>query len=167
MKEPYISIIAAIGMNRAFGKDGKLLWQIPDDLDRFKLVTYGHPIIMSRETFDSIQPAAGKPMPDRPHIIVTDDPSWAYEGVAVVSSFDEAVAQAKSLDQQEIFIRGGGELYEAALPLSTRFYLTLVEDEKEGDSYFPVCPDYFKKKVFHEEREWNGIKYHWIEFERE
>ncbi|MBM3261321.1 dihydrofolate reductase [Candidatus Kaiserbacteria bacterium] len=164
MKEPHISIIVAIGINRAIGKNGKLLWHIPDDLDRFKLVTYGHPVIMSSELFESTR---ATPLSERPHIVVTGDPVWQYEGVIVARSIEDALTQAKELDQEEIFIRGGGSLYEAVLPYADRFYLTLIEDEKEGDSYFPVSPDYFKKKVFHEVRQWNNLTYHWIELERE
>jgi dihydrofolate reductase len=170
MKKPQISIVVAIGHGRrwngALGKDGKLLWHIPEDLRRFKALTLGHPIIMGRKTFESIVAILGKPLPGRTNIVVTRDPAWHYEGVLAAHSLEEAIDRAKELDQEEIFIGGGGEIYKAALPYVDKLYLTLIEDEKEGDSYFPPYEDQFIKKVFDEGHEWGDIKYRWVDLER-
>ena len=170
MKKPQISIVVAIGRGRkwngALGKDGKLLWHIPEDLKRFKAITLGHPIIMGRKTFESIIAMIGKPLPDRTNIVVTRDPSWSYGDVIVAHSLEEAIAEAKKLDHEEIFIGGGGEIYKAALPYVDKLYLTLIDDDKEGDSYFPPYEDQFTENVFEKTCEWNGLKYTWIDMVR-
>src|SRR3989338_9478399 len=94
-----VCAVVAIGKNRELGKEGKLLWHIPDDLARFKRLTLGHPIIMGRKTFESILGyTQGKPLPGRTNIVVTRDADWRYEGVTVVSSLEDAIAKAKELD---------------------------------------------------------------------
>jgi dihydrofolate reductase len=167
MKKPRIAIVAAIGrdknLNRVLGKENKLLWHIPDDLKRFKALTIGHPIIFGRKTFESI----GRPLPGRTNIVVTRDQSWTHEGVTVVHSLDEAIELANTLDQEEIHIGGGGQLYQEVLPLVDKLYLTLIDDEKEGDAFFPPYEDQFTKKTFEEAHEWNGLKYRWVDLERE
>src|SRR6185503_7742279 len=107
-----ISAIAAIGRNRELGKGNQLIWQIPDDLKRFKSLTTGHPIIMGRKTFDSI----GRVLPNRTNIVITRDTHWNHEGVVVAHSVEDAIEKGKALDQSEIFIIGGAQIYEAALP---------------------------------------------------
>jgi len=171
MNSPQISIVVAIGHGRqwngALGKDGKLLWHIPEDLKRFKALTLNHPIIMGRKTFESIVAMLGKALPDRTNIVVTRDPSWSYEGAIVVHSLEEGIKEAKEIDSEEIFIGGGGEIYKAALPYVDKLYLTLIDDEKEGDSYFPPYKDQFPVKISQIDQEWKGIKYHWIDLARE
>ena len=166
MKKPRICIVVAIGrdknLNRVLGKENKLLWHIPDDLKRFKALTTGHPIIFGRKTFESI----GRVLPGRTNIVVTRDPNWSFEGVMVAHSLEEAIELAKALDQEEIHIGGGGQLYQEALPLVDKLYLTLIDDEKEGDAFFPPYEDQFTKKTFEEQREWNGLKYTWVDLER-
>ena len=163
---PRVAIVVAIGrdkkLNRVLGKDNNLLWRIPDDLKRFKALTMGHPIIMGRKTFESI----GKLLPGRTNIVVTRDPKWTFPGATVVHSLEEGINKAKQIDAVEIHIGGGAQIYKQALPYVDKLYLTLVDDEKEGDSFFPPYEDQFTKKVFEEEREWNGIKYTWVNLER-
>ena len=167
MKGTKICAVVAIGKNRELGKEGKLLWHIPDDLKRFKELTLGHPIIMGRKTFESILGyTQGKPLPGRTNIVVTRDADWTYEGVTVVSSLEEGIAKAKDLDAEEIHIGGGAQIYEQALPYIDKLYLTLIDDEKEADSFFPPYEKEFTKKVFEEAREWNGLKYRWADLER-
>ena len=158
--------VVAIGKNRELGLDGKLLWHIPDDLKRFKALTLGHPIIMGRKTFESIVGYLGKPLPGRTNIVVTRDAAWKYEGVIVASSLEEAIAKGRELDDTEVHIGGGAQIYEQALPHIDKLYLTLVEDEKQADSFFPPYEKEFTKKVFEEKREWNGLKYTWVDLER-
>lgn len=170
MNKPQISIVVAIGNGRkwngALGKDGKLLWHIPEDLQRFKRITLNHPIIMGRKTFESIVSILGKPLPGRTNIVVTRDPAWQYDGVLVAHSLEEALEKAHEIDQEEIFIGGGGEIYRAALPLVDKLYLTLINDDKEGDAYFPAYEDQFTEKVWEKECEWNGLKYQWVDLVR-
>lgn len=172
-----ISIVAAISRNRVLGKDNKLLWHIPDDLQRFKRLTLGHPIIMGRKTFESILTTLGKSLPGRTNIVVTRDASRLnldasrfnldVQDVATASSIKEAIEKARQAPGgDEIFIGGGGEIYRQALPFVDKLYLTLIEDDKEGDSYFPEYKKEFTKKVFEEHHEHEGIKYTWVDLER-
>ncbi len=177
---PKISIVAAIGNgrlhNRVLGKDNELLWRIPDDLKRFRELTRGHPVIMGRKTFESIVAATGGPLSGRPNIVITRDPNYQAQSLvpsvdtnkslSFVSSIEEALAAASTLDSDEIFVIGGGQIYAAALPYVDKLYLTLIDDDKEGDSFFLAYEDQFTTKTFEEDREWNGLKYRWVDLER-
>lgn len=166
MQNPRIAIVVAIGKNREIGKNGKLLWHIPDDLKRFKALTLEHPVIMGRKTFESIISILGKPLPDRTNIVITRDKAWQYENVLVFSSLEDALAKARELDQEEVHIGGGAELYKQALPFVDRLYLTLIDDTKEADTYFPEYEQEFTKKISEETREHEGLKYSWVTLER-
>ncbi len=161
-----IAAVVAIGKNRELGKGNKLLWHIPDDLQRFRQLTKGHPIIMGRKTFESIAGYVGGPLPERTNIVITRNPNWVYEGVIVARSFEEAIEIAIEIDSEEIHIGGGAELYKQTLPIIEKLYLTLVDAEAEADSFFPSYEHLFAKKVFEEEREWGGLKYCWIDLEK-
>ncbi len=165
MTGPKIIAIAAIGRNRVLGKGNDLIWKIPDDMKRLRDVTTGHPLIMGRKTFDSIISAVGKPLPNRPHIVITRDAKWQHEGAIVVHSIEDAISKAKDLDQEKIFIFGGAQIYAAALPYTDVLMLTLIDDEKEGDAYFPDHAE-FTKEVFREDREFEGLKYSWVDLTR-
>lgn len=136
MNNLIISMIAAVAKNRAIGRDGHLLWKLQGDLQRFKLLTMGKPVIMGRKTFESI----GKPLAERPNIVLTRDTTFAPEGVTVVHDFGTAIAQATPLavgGHGEIMIIGGGTIYAEALPLADKLYLTVVDDAPDGDAFFP------------------------------
>lgn len=164
----HISAVVAIGRNRVIGNENKLLWPIPDDLKRFKQLTMGHPVIMGRKTFESIMASLGKPLPGRTNIVVTRDTDYKVpEGVELAHTFPEALSIAKaSPGAEEIIIGGGGQIYELALPFTTRIYLTLIDDEQPGDSYFPAYEDQFTRETFREDREHNGLKYSWVTLDR-
>jgi dihydrofolate reductase len=168
-EKPRISIVAGLGRdkqhNRVIGKDNRLLWHIPDDLKRFKDLTLGHPVVMGRKTFESIVAVLGTPLPGRTNIVVTRDASWSYPGVEIRHSLEAALELARSLDSEEIFIGGGTELYVQALPHVDRLYLTLIDDEKEGDTFFPDYDD-FKEEISREERRWNELRYMWLTLDR-
>lgn len=126
-----ISLIVAMDKNNVIGKDNKMPWHIPDDLKRFKKLTMGKPIIMGRKTFESI----GKPLPGRINIILTKDVNYSQDGCNVVHSVDEALKFCKGND--ELMVIGGAKIYEQFLIMAKKIYLTLVDDEYEGDTYFP------------------------------
>jgi len=166
-KRGKLAAVVAIGKNRELGKEGKLLWHIPDDLKRFKALTKGHPIIMGRKTFESIIEYVGGPLPARTNIVVTRDANYAHEGALVAHSLEEAVEIAKTKPgADEIHIGGGAELYKQALPMIDKLYLTLIDAEAEADSFFPPYEHLFTKKVFEESHEWKGLKYTWVDLER-
>ena len=156
-----VSIIAAIGKNRELGKMNELIWRISDDLKRFKTLTMGHPIIMGRKTYESI----GKPLPGRTNIIVSRMAPEA-PGCTVVNSFVRALDLARNIDQQEVFIIGGAQIYAEALPLSDRLYLTLIDDTNaHADAFFPPYPD-FTRVVSSEPHEDFVPPYRWSILER-
>lgn len=164
-----ISIIAALGKHREIGKDGKLLWHIPDDLKRFKELTLGHPVIMGRKTRESL-PQKAKLLPQRTNIVVTRTIPFAQMsgGSALIyaNSIREAFEKAKE-KSSEIFVIGGAQIYEQALPYADRLYLTLIDDEKDADSFFPSYEHLFQK-ILHEEKRvtTEGLCYRWVNMGR-
>ncbi len=128
-----ISLVVACGRNNVIGSGGGIPWHVPADLKQFKSLTMGKPIIMGRKTYQSI----GRPLPGRTNIVITRDPEFAAEGIQISDSLDAALEQAGALGD-EIMIIGGGEIYEAALPMAKRIYMTRIELEPEGDVFFPT-----------------------------
>src|SRR3989344_2291314 len=166
MKKPIVAAVVAIGRNRELGKEGKLLWRIPEDIQRFRDLTRGHALILGRKTFDSILSYRGTPLPDRTNIVITRDTDWKSEGVTVVHSLAEAMEKAREIEKEEIHIGGGAEKYKKALPQIDKLYLTLIDAEGEADTFFPPYEDQFTKIVSQEDHEWNGIKYKYVDLER-
>ena len=157
-----ISMIAAIASgNRALGKDNKLIYHIREDLQRFKKLTSGHIIIMGRKTFESI----GKPLPNRTNIVITHDKTYSVEGIIVVHSLDEALRLVQLKGDDEVFIIGGGQIYQEAIKKADKLYLTIVEGSPDADTFFPDYFD-FKKVVFEEGHEEDGLKYKFLDLER-
>lgn len=162
-----ISMIAAIGKNRELGKGNELVWRIPDDLKRVRALTMGHPLVMGRKTFDSIVSAVGHPLPGRTNIVVTRDPNWQYDGITVVHSVEEGIEAARRAQgSDEIFIFGGAQIYEAALPHANTLHLTLIDGTKDADSFFPPYESEFTKIVAEEAHEHEGLKYRFVDLER-
>ncbi|MGO1247073.1 MAG: type 3 dihydrofolate reductase [Oceanisphaera sp.] len=126
-----VSMIVAMARNGVIGKDNTMPWHLPADLAYFKQTTLGKPIVMGRNTFNSI----GKPLPGRRNVIVSRSLTQAPAGTEVVDSPEAALALLQ--DETEVMIMGGGALYQAMLPFTQRLYLTLIEAEIEGDTYFP------------------------------
>ena len=130
----FISIIVAMDENRGIGIGNRLPWRLPDDLKYFKNTTLGHHLVMGRKTFDSL----GKPLPGRINIVLTRDPNYNPGGEVVIAhSLGEALTHARSGQERETFICGGGALYRQSLPLAHRLYLTLVHTQTEADVFFP------------------------------
>ncbi|WP_124978856.1 dihydrofolate reductase [Nonlabens xiamenensis] len=126
-----ITMIAAAGANNELGKDGDLVWHLPDDFRRFKELTTGHHIIMGRKTFESFP----KPLPNRTHIILTKDTHYKTKAGIVVHDLETALATAAGDDQP--FIIGGGEIYKQFLPMADVIELTRVHGSFESDTFFP------------------------------
>ncbi|ART79940.1 type 3 dihydrofolate reductase [Oceanisphaera avium] len=126
-----VAMIVAMTRNGVIGKDNAMPWHLPADLAYFKQTTLGKPIVMGRNTFNSI----GRALPGRRNIIVSQSLTDAPTGTEVVSSPAAALALVK--DEAEVMVMGGGQLYQAFLSLSQRLYLTLIEADVQGDTYFP------------------------------
>jgi dihydrofolate reductase len=131
-RQPCISLVAAVADTGVIGRDGDLPWRLPADLKHFKKLTRGHTIVMGRRTFESI----GRPLPERRNIVVTRQTDSAQPGVEVVHSLEDAIELSRG--ESEVFVIGGRAIYEAALPLANRLYLTRVHGQIEGDVYFPT-----------------------------
>jgi dihydrofolate reductase len=125
-----LAIIVAMASNRTIGINNTLPWRIPADLKRFKTLTMGHHLIMGRKTFDSI----GKPLPGRTTVVVTRNDALKIEGCIMAYSLEEAIKACVGDD--EIFIVGGAELYALAMPLVDTIYLTEINRDVAGDTYF-------------------------------
>ncbi|HYF29233.1 MAG TPA: dihydrofolate reductase [Candidatus Paceibacterota bacterium] len=161
-----ISLVVALGHNNVIGKDNGLLWHLPDDLKRFKMLTLGHPVIMGRKTWESL-PERVRPLPGRTNIVVTRDENYRADGALVARSIEDAFELAKaSPGSEEICVIGGGEIYRLALPHATRLYLTLVDDPTPGTVTFPDYAE-FTKEVEREEHSESGINYTWLRLDRE
>jgi len=128
-----IAVIAAMAQNRTIGLDGKLPWQLPGDLQRFKQLTMGQTLLMGRKTYQSI----GRPLPGRETLVLSRDGRFQAEGCTVVSSLAEGITTAQS---EQLFICGGEEIYRQALPLAEKIYLTELLIDVDGDTFFPELP---------------------------
>lgn len=131
-------LIAAVARNGVIGRDNDLPWRYPVDLKWFKAKTLGHPIIMGRKNWESFR---GRPLPGRPHVVVSRSPRPADlpAGVRWIDDLGTAIATARAIDgEQPPYIIGGGEIYRQALPLATRMYLTEIPLEPEGTVTFPA-----------------------------
>lgn len=127
-----LSIIAAMDQNQLIGKQGKIPWSLSADLKYFKKTTMGAPIIMGRKTFESI----GSPLPGRKNIILTRNKDYKAEGCEVVHSKDKILDEFLQ-KKEEAFIIGGAEIYKQFLAYCDNLYLTIIEDQFSGDTYFP------------------------------
>lgn len=125
-----ISIIAAMSDNRVIGKDGKIPWRCPSDLQRFKRFTHGHYVVMGRKTFESVPRLKGRKV-----VVVTRNRGYEPVHAETVSSFERVLTLPERVE--EVFIAGGAEIYREALRYADRMYLTIVPGEYEGDTFFP------------------------------
>lgn len=159
---PRISLIAALAQNRVIGVNNTLPWRLPEDLQRFKTLTMGHPIVMGRKTFESI----GRPLPGRTTVIISRSAYSTPADCRVVHSIAEAVAVCK--DEPEIFFVGGAQLYEQLLPRAERLYLTEIQAEFAGDAWFPPFDpaDWmtFSREQRHDDT--SGLSYDFVIYQR-
>ncbi len=133
IKKTVLSLIVAMAQNRAIGLNNDMPWHLPADLKHFKKLTSGHAIIMGRKTFESLP---NGPLPNRRNIIISETLNPVPQGCEKVESIAEALKLIH--EEQEVFIIGGGSIYEQFLPLADKLYLTIIEADFEADTYFPV-----------------------------
>lgn len=131
-----VAFVVAVARNGVIGRAGGLPWYISADLKRFKAITMGKPLIMGRKTWESLPK---KPLPGRPHIVITRQKNYVAEGATVVSDLPSALAAAGQVE--EVCVIGGGEIFAMFLPQTDRIYLTEVDVEVDGDTFFtPLDP---------------------------
>lgn len=128
-----VSCIVAAAKHNVIGKDNDIPWYLPADLKYFKKITLGHPVIMGRKCFESI----GRPLPKRTNIIVTRDPYYMVSNCLIVHSIQEALEMAYDQGAEEVFIIGGGTIYDQSKDLWDNLYLTEVDLDVKGDVFFP------------------------------
>ena len=129
----YISMIAAMTNARVIGLNNTMPWHLPADLKHFKAVTLGKPVIMGRKTYESI----GKALPGRKNIVITRNTDYKLADAHTVQSVQSALTLAGAEEQEEVIVIGGGRIYQELLPQAKRLYLTLINADIEGDTYFP------------------------------
>ncbi len=129
-----LNLVVAMAQNRVIGRDNQLPWRLPEDLAYFRRVTWGHPILMGRKTYESI----GRPLPGRQNIVLTRQANWQQTGVDVAFDLDQAMGLVRSSeDRPQLMVIGGENLYRQCLPLASKLWITLVHSNVEGDAYFP------------------------------
>ncbi|MFL2996163.1 MAG: dihydrofolate reductase [Cytophagales bacterium] len=131
-----ISLIVAVSENMVIGKDNKLAWHLPDDMNYFSNMTKGHSIIMGRKNWESI-PKKYRPLPERKNIVVTRNNKFEDKGAIIVNSIEKAVEKARGFDEEEIFIIGGGEIYKLGFAYVDKLYITEIYANIDGNTYFP------------------------------
>jgi len=157
-----VTLVAAMGRNRAIGLAGRMPWHLPAELKHFKRLTMGKSIVMGRKTWQAI----GRPLPGRQNIVISGNPAFLAKHVELVGSLNEALEIAQS---DEVMVIGGGQVYELAMPMAQRMVLTMIDIEPEADTWFPAW----------DERQWvqtgeerfpaepdNGLAYRIVEFKR-
>jgi dihydrofolate reductase len=142
----HLSLIAAMTPNRVIGANNRLLWRLPAELQYFKKITLGKPIIMGRKTHESI----GRALPGRRNIIISGNRDFHALDCEVVSSLEAALSLVQS--DQEVMIIGGAQIYQQTLSQAQRLYLTLVHHEFTGDAFFPPWKAAEWREIQHEER---------------
>jgi len=149
-----ISLILAMGRNRAIGRDNKLPWHLPADLAHFKVTTMGKPILMGRKTWESI----GKALPGRLNIVLTGQAAYHADGATVVHSIDDAISVCESAD--ELMVIGGAGVYQAFLPRAQKIYLTWIDEDFEGDTFFPELDEQAWREEAREDHRADGKNPH-------
>lgn len=157
-----ISLIVAMARNGAIGIDNKMPWYLPEDLQHFRSLTMNKPIVMGRKTFEAI----GRPLPGRDNIVISRNSDFKAEGITLVGTTMQALQVANHA--QEIMIIGGAQIYRFFLPLAQRFYITCIDADIAGDTYFPTWqPDEWEEYERHPPRiSPGGIPYYFLTLER-
>lgn len=158
-----VILIAAMEVNRAIGKDNKLLHNIKEDLARFKEITTGKPIVMGRKTFESLPNGA---LPDRVNYVLTSDENYKADGCVVVNSIDNIIQLTEG--NEEVFVIGGESIYKQFMPIATKIYLTIINHEtKDADTYFPEIDKKDWQMISQSEPKKvskKGVSYKFVEF---
>lgn len=130
-----LSLIAAMAKNNCIGKNNKLPWHIPEDLKHFQQITKGKTVLMGRKTFESIISYLKKPLPNRTNIVITRNASFQVpSGVEIYDDIQKALNKHKN---EEVIVIGGADIYAQTINLADKLYITLVDQEAEGDAFFP------------------------------
>lgn len=160
-----LSIIVAKAKNNIIGRENKLVWKLPADLQHFKELTTGHTIIMGRKTFESL----GRVLPNRKHIVFSQNPDFKvnHENVQVVHSMLEI--QEYIENEEENFVIGGAMIYNLLMPHVTKMYVTEIDEEFEGDAFFPRINTEIWQETSREKgpkNEANNLDYDYVTYDK-
>ena len=160
-----LSIIVAVAKNSVIGKNNQLIWHLPEDLKRFKKLTTGHTIIMGRRTFESL----GRVLPNRKHVILCNDQELKIDDENVEVLEDISMLDKYKNSDEENFIIGGATIYKLLMPMADKMYITHINEEFDGDVYFPQIDEKEWKKVSEETGPDDGVnnfEYKYVIYER-
>ncbi len=165
-EEETMELIVAVSEDWRIGKDGNLLFSIPEDMKFFRQTTQGKTVVMGRKTLESLP--GGKPLKNRQNIVLTRNEDWTAEGVQVCHTVDEVCKAVESLDPSQVMVIGGAEIYRQMLSLCDRAYVTRVFAQAPADSFFPNLEDKsdWKLESQSEEREHEGLRYRFCTYVR-
>jgi len=152
------SLIAIMAENRVIGNRSAIPWHIPSDQKRFRQITMGHPVIFGRVTFEII----GRPLPGRRNIVLTRQARYNFPGVSVAHSLEEAFVSCRG--EEDVFVCGGGTVFLETIAFADRIYLSIIHRSYEGDTFFPVEPDYFLEVAREEIQE--ALPYSVVQYDR-
>jgi dihydrofolate reductase len=157
-----ISIVVARASNGVIGRDGELPWRLPSDMRYFRELTTGHTVVMGRKTFESL-PSKYRPLPDRRNLVLSATPHRELPGAEVFPDLPSALTACK----RDCFVIGGGAVYRDALPFADRVYATEIEQEIEGDTYFPeLSPSHWRRVQGDEPIVENELAFAFVQYER-
>jgi dihydrofolate reductase len=138
-----VALVAAVARGGVIGRDSGIPWRLPEDMQRFRALTMGHPVVMGRRTWESL-PDRFRPLPGRENVVLTRDPDWSARGALRAASIEDALRLLEG--EEMVFVIGGGEIYAAAFPFVDELLLTEIDAEIDGDTYFPA----WNRDVFEE-----------------
>ena len=161
MPSPIIQLVVAYSENRVIGRDNTLPWRLPSDLAHFKRVTMGHPIVMGRNTWESL----GRPLPGRPNLVISRNPHYQATGASVYATLDAALAASSTADK--VCIIGGEELFRHTLDIADEIIATEIHAHMEGDTYFPALdPAVWQEVERKPQPEENGLSFDFVVYRR-
>ena len=160
---PRIHLIYARAANGVIGQNNAMPWHLPEDLAHFKRLTQGWPVIMGRNTWDSL-PARFRPLPGRTNIVITRQPDWREAGAHPASSLDDALAQCGT--SEEVWIIGGAQIYAQAEPLAHRIEVTEIAQDFDGDAFAPTLSKAWQETAREAHVSKNGLPFSFVTFEK-
>ena len=162
MTQPAISMIVARSRNHVIGRDNQMPWKISADLQFFKRVTMGYPVVMGRKTWESI----GRPLPGRRNIVVSRNAQLQLTGAEVAGSLDEALDRLS--ESSRVFVIGGEQLFKQAFGKADRLYITEIDmDVEGGDTFFEVPDQASWKEIERTPGSEGNITFHFVTLERQ
>ncbi|NYT65733.1 dihydrofolate reductase [Alcaligenaceae bacterium] len=161
MNSPLVQLVVAYADNRVIGRDNALPWRLPSDLAHFKRTTMGCPIIMGRNTWESL----GRPLPGRPNLVVTRNPAYPASGATTYASLDDALAACK--DAAKVCVIGGQQLFDLALTIADEVVATEIHADVDGDTYFPPLDSTIWQETSRQpQMPENGLAFDFVVYER-